>query len=129
MERSCLIFRKVIIFLFLLLSLNISCRSESQQQDRKQQNISAEERFEIAKTFDRISTSERRYRQDGSTFQNREHRLPEKPRGYYREYTVETPGSRDRGARRLVLGKDGEAYYTNDHYNTFLKIDPKDYSK
>lgn len=59
------------------------------------------------------------YRQDGVTFENREGRLPAEPRGYYREYTVTTPGAADRGARRLILGRDGELYYTPDHYRTF----------
>jgi ribonuclease T1 len=59
------------------------------------------------------------YRQDGLTFDNREGRLPAEPRGYYREYTVATPGAADRGARRLILGRDGELYYTPDHYRSF----------
>lgn len=63
------------------------------------------------------------YRKDGSTFSNREAQLPAQPRGYYREYTVPTPGSRDRGARRVVQGKDGDTYYTSDHYRTFVRID------
>lgn len=62
------------------------------------------------------------YDQDGATFQNRERILPARPRGYYREYTVETPGSPDRGARRVVTGDDGERYYTDDHYGTFRLI-------
>jgi ribonuclease T1 len=53
---------------------------------------------------------------------NRERLLPEKARGYYREYTVPTPGARDRGARRIVTGRDGEAYYTDDHYRSFRRI-------
>jgi ribonuclease T1 len=62
------------------------------------------------------------YDQDGSTFQNREGILPDAPRGYYREYTVETPGSPDRGPRRIVTGRDGERYYTDDHYDSFRFI-------
>lgn len=62
------------------------------------------------------------YRQDGATFQNREGVLPDHPRGYYHEYTVETPGSPDRGARRIVVGEGGERYYTDDHYDTFRLI-------
>lgn len=62
------------------------------------------------------------YDQDGSTFQNREGILPDHPRGHYREYTVETPGSPDRGARRIVTGRDGERYYTDDHYDSFRLI-------
>jgi ribonuclease T1 len=62
------------------------------------------------------------YRQDGSTFQNRERLLPRKPGGYYREYTVETPGEDDRGARRIVAGEEGELYYTDDHYSSFRRV-------
>lgn len=60
---------------------------------------------------------------DGTVFQNRENRLPARPRGYYREYTVPTPGARNRGARRVVQGKDGDTWYTSDHYNSFVRID------
>ena len=60
--------------------------------------------------------------QDGRIFANREHRLPGKPRGYYREYTVETPGLRDRGPRRIVAGRGGELFYTDDHYRSFRRI-------
>jgi ribonuclease T1 len=59
---------------------------------------------------------------DGSTFQNREQQLPEHPRGYYREYTVPTPGSPDRGARRLIVGRGGEMYYTDNHYRSFKLV-------
>jgi len=62
------------------------------------------------------------YKRDGVVFGNRERRLPSQPRGYYREYTVPTPGARDRGARRIIAGTPGEYYYTEDHYNTFLRI-------
>lgn len=60
--------------------------------------------------------------EDGSTFENREDLLPEQPRGYYREYTVPTPGSADRGARRIVGGDGGELYWTADHYRSFSRI-------
>lgn len=62
------------------------------------------------------------YRQDGVVFQNRENRLPRQSRGYYHEYTVATPGSPDRGARRIVTGERGERYYTADHYRTFAEV-------
>jgi ribonuclease T1 len=62
------------------------------------------------------------YRQDGAVFQNRERRLPGKPGGYYHEYTVVTPGSADRGARRIVAGERGELYYTDDHYGNFRQV-------
>lgn len=63
------------------------------------------------------------YSQDGAVFENREGRLPSRERGYYREYTVITPGSYDRGARRIVAGADGEMYWTADHYDSFAWID------
>jgi ribonuclease T1 len=70
------------------------------------------------------------YRKDGATFGNREQRLPLRERGYYREYTVPTPGARDRGARRIVAGggprgdvrTSGEYYYTDDHYASFRRV-------
>lgn len=62
------------------------------------------------------------FERDGITFQNRERLLPNEPRGYYREYTVVTPGSRDRGARRIVAGAQGELYYTDDHYESFREV-------
>jgi ribonuclease T1 len=62
------------------------------------------------------------YPDDGRTFNNREARLPKRERGYYREYTVPTPGARDRGARRIVAGRGGEFYYTEDHYRSFQRI-------
>jgi ribonuclease T1 len=62
------------------------------------------------------------YERDGITFQNRERLLPNKPRGYYSEYTVITPGSRDRGARRIIAGDRGELYYTEDHYDSFVRV-------
>lgn len=62
------------------------------------------------------------YPKDGTVFGNFERRLPMRERGYYREYTVPTPGSRDRGARRVIAGKGGEFYYTDDHYRTFRRI-------
>lgn len=62
------------------------------------------------------------YRKDGAAFGNFEQRLPVRPRGHYREYTVPTPAARSRGARRIVAGRDGEYYYTDDHYRTFKRI-------
>lgn len=65
------------------------------------------------------------HRQDGGTFQNRERRLPPRARGWYREYTVATPGARDRGARRIVSGgmPPREFWYTDDHYRSFRRVD------
>jgi len=65
------------------------------------------------------------YERDGITFQNREGLLPRKPRGYYREYTVITPDSSDRGARRIIAGEEGELYYTEDHYDSFAWVVPE----
>jgi guanyl-specific ribonuclease Sa len=65
------------------------------------------------------------YDRDGTVFQNRERRLPDQPRGYYREYTVETPGSPDRGPRRIVTGGNPPQvyYYTDDHYRSFRRVE------
>lgn len=65
------------------------------------------------------------YERDGITFQNREGLLPRKARGYYREYTVITPDSSDRGARRIITGEEGELYYTEDHYDSFAWVVPE----
>ncbi|GAA3686603.1 ribonuclease [Lentzea atacamensis] len=62
-------------------------------------------------------------RNDGVTFENREKRLPQQKSGYYKEYTVPTPGSPDRGARRLVTGAGKEVFYTADHYSSFVVVD------
>jgi len=69
------------------------------------------------------------YRKDGIVFGNRERQLPAKSRGYYREYTVKTPGSADRGARRIVCGgakptEPESCFYTADHYASFSRIVP-----
>jgi ribonuclease T1 len=63
------------------------------------------------------------YSQDGTVFGNVERLLPAHPRGWYREYTVPTPGSGDRGARRIIAGKDGARYYTADHYESFARVE------
>ena len=62
------------------------------------------------------------YAKDGAVFANREGHLPKQKRGYYHEYTVKTPGSRTRGARRIIKGGGGELYYTDDHYTSFRRI-------
>ena len=68
------------------------------------------------------------HEKDGVVFGNREHLLPLQKRGFYREYTVATPGSRDRGARRIVCGgaasRPEACYYTDDHYASFRRIVP-----
>lgn len=70
-----------------------------------------------------------RYEKDGTVFGNRERLLPREPRGFYREYTVPTPGARNRGARRIVCGgkvvqMPETCFYTADHYQSFSRIDP-----
>lgn len=62
------------------------------------------------------------YDRDGVVFGNFERVLPKQPRGYYHEYTVKTPGVRNRGARRIISGTTDEYYYTADHYQTFARI-------
>jgi ribonuclease T1 len=71
-----------------------------------------------------------RYAKDGVVFGNRERILPRQYRGFYREYTVPTPGERDRGARRIVCGgkevhEPETCFYTEDHYSSFQQIDPR----
>jgi ribonuclease T1 len=62
------------------------------------------------------------YERDGTVFGNFERVLPVRRRGYYREYTVPTRGVKHRGGRRIVVGRSGELYYTDDHYQTFTRI-------
>ena len=62
------------------------------------------------------------YSRDGITFRNREGLLPQQQRNYYREYTVPTPGLKHRGARRIVAGREGDYWYTADHYRSFKRI-------
>ena len=64
------------------------------------------------------------YDRDGTVFHNYEGLLPERADGYYREYTVPTPGEDDRGARRIVEGAPGEWYWTDDHYASFAEVVP-----
>lgn len=91
-------------------------------------DLSEEESAGIAATLALIESGQPLpHEQDGTSFQNREGLLPSEPEGYYREYTVETPGSSDRGARRLVIGSGGETYYTGDHYGSFVRIDPEQF--
>jgi ribonuclease T1 len=63
-----------------------------------------------------------RYAQDGTVFGNNEGLLPKQARGYYHEYTVVTPGSKDRGTRRLIVGRLGDVYYSSDHYESFRQV-------
>jgi ribonuclease T1 len=91
--------------------------------DAALQRFSAEERGAIQATLALIeSGGPFPHAKDGSVFSNRERRLPARAGGYYREYTVETPNSPDRGARRIVAGDGGEIYYTRDHYGSFVQL-------
>jgi ribonuclease T1 len=62
------------------------------------------------------------YPRDGIAFSNREKILPKEKRGYYKEYTVKTPGAKNRGARRIVTGGEGQFYYSDDHYASFKRV-------
>ena len=77
---------------------------------------------EVAVIIALIELNQPDYDQDGEVFSNREGRLPEQPRGYYREYTVTTPGYADRGRRRIVTGQQGELFYSEDHSNSFVEV-------
>lgn len=78
---------------------------------------------DLKPTLDRIERGEaNNHRNDGSSFQNREGRLPRKPAGYYKEYVHPTKGEYGPGPQRIILGKEGEVWYTPDHYKSFKKI-------
>jgi filamentous hemagglutinin len=79
--------------------------------------------IDLEPTIDRIQRGERlRFRHDGIVFENREGRLPRKPSGYYHEFVQPTPGDSGPGGQRVVMGSNGEIYYTPDHYHTFRRI-------
>ena len=88
-------------------------------------NLAYEGDIDLAPVFERIERGELDpHDNDGSVFGNREGLLPQKERGYYREYVVRTPGMRSVGPQRLILGEGGEAYYTSDHYESFVQVRP-----
>ncbi len=79
--------------------------------------------IDLRPTLERIAADKRlRFSHDGTTFQNREGRLPRKPPGYYREWVVPTPGEGGPGPQRLVTGEDGDVWYTADHYTSFRRV-------
>ncbi len=79
--------------------------------------------IDLQPTLDRIARGDRNtHRNDGSTFGNRERRLPQKPSGYYTEYVHQTKGINGPGPQRVIVGKGGDIWYTPDHYETFKKI-------
>lgn len=78
---------------------------------------------DVQTTLKRIEQDRPKYRQDGATFMNRENLLPvQKDQAYYHEWTVETSGSVDRWARRIIEGKKWELYFTDDHYISFVRV-------
>lgn len=82
--------------------------------------------MDLGPTLDRIGRGEKYpHRNDGSVFGNREGRLPRKPRNWYREYVHPTRGVNGPGPQRIILGKDGEAFYTPDHYGTFIRLNER----
>ena len=92
-------------------------------------SIGVEEAEEIEETLDDVEDGRPYdYEEDGGVFRNDEMLLPDRPRGYYLEFTVETSGEDDRGERRLVIGRGDEVFYTEDHYESFVPIEPADYS-
>lgn len=81
---------------------------------------------DLRPTLERIERGERdSHHNDGAVFRNLSGTLPKKPRGYYREYVVRTPGVSGPGPQRLVIGKEGEVYYTPDHYDTFIRLEKR----
>ncbi|AGA34438.1 guanyl-specific ribonuclease Sa [Thioalkalivibrio nitratireducens DSM 14787] len=78
---------------------------------------------DLAPALERIAAGESDpHRNDGGVFHNREGLLPARPSGHYREYVIRTPGISHAGPQRLVIGEDGEVYYTHDHYRSFRRI-------
>lgn len=79
--------------------------------------------IDLGPSLERIAAGRKlRFSHDGMTFQNREGRLPRKPPGYYEEWVVPTPGEGGPGPQRLVVGADGDVWYTHDHYRSFERI-------
>lgn len=79
--------------------------------------------IDLGPSLERVAAGKKlRFSHDGTTFQNREGRLPRKPPGYYEEWVVPTPGEDGPGPQRLVVGADGDVWYTHDHYKNFERI-------
>jgi len=114
----------VIFGLFQLSGGNDHSVPESSASPPGHFQLSAQEQA-LYNTLERIrQNGPHPYQRDGITFENRERLLPIKPRGYYREYTVDTPGLSHRGPRRVVTGGNPPEvyYYTEDHYRSFVRI-------
>jgi guanyl-specific ribonuclease Sa len=87
-------------------------------------NVAYRGEIDVGPTIERIRAGRLLdFPNDGTTFQNRERRLPRKPAGYYKEYVHPTPRLRGPGPQRIVAGEDGEFYYTPDHYRTFRRVE------
>lgn len=81
---------------------------------------------DLTPTLARIAAGHRlAFRNDGAIFMNRENLLPPRPPGHYREYVDPTEGMAGPGPRRIIIGQDGELYYTKDHYKSFSKLNQK----
>ncbi|MBA4016667.1 MAG: hypothetical protein C0483_05715 [Pirellula sp.] len=79
--------------------------------------------IDLGPSLERVAAGRKlRFSHDGTTFQNREGRLPRKAPGYYEEWVVPTPGEGGPGPQRLVVGADGDVWYTPDHYRNFERI-------
>lgn len=98
--------------------------------DNRTDRVVQRGRIELGPTLDRIARGEHfPHRNDGAVFQNRplpgknSPELPRRPQGYYHEYVHPTPGISGPGPQRIVIGQDGETYYTPDHYETFIRLD------
>jgi ribonuclease T1 len=102
---------------FLVLAVSLSVFSFSEKIEVKSLPAEARETIALIRQGGPFP-----HARDGAVFGNRERLLPARGRGWYREYTVRTPGARDRGARRIVAGRDGTLYYTDDHYRSFRRI-------
>ncbi len=103
--------------------------NKSSEKNNQLNSIPKIELDSIYSTLDRIEKGIKHpHRNDGSVFRNfpprskKEPLLPKREKGYYREYVVPTPKVRGPGARRLVIGREGEVYYTKDHYDSFIKV-------
>jgi ribonuclease T1 len=119
MMRRCAWFLLGVLFL----QLTASCLSARE----KQQNIGTVRASDLPKEARETIAQIKKggpfpYKKDGVIFGNFERILPIHERGYYREFTVRTPGSRDRGARRIISGRAGELYYTDNHYQSFRRV-------
>jgi guanyl-specific ribonuclease Sa len=117
--------RRLLALLFVSLALSAIARENEHERSRHASIAVAELPPEARATLRLIGRGgPYPSRRDGVVFKNLERRLPLKQRGYYHEYTVPTPGSRDRGARRIITGEQPPAvfYYTEDHYRSFQRI-------